>query len=122
MSTARCVLSDFLNNKSGHISQEHVRQKTVIVIDVLIVYGSQFRHVFEKGLYELGKSSYGIYLLHSTVLMFFARAFQKYTPWILAYPPLFLLVLVALAVGVPFLLMRVVARSPLRRSYRYLFG
>ena len=75
-----------------------------------------------KALYELGKASYGIYLLHSTALVFFSRALQKLTPWLLAYQVVFLWVLVALAVGVPFLFMRIVARSPLRRSFRYLFG
>lgn len=77
---------------------------------------------FSKGLYELGKSSYGIYLLHSTVLVFFARALQKYAPWLLAYQVVFLWVLVILATGVPFFFMKAVAKSPMRKYYRYLFG
>ena len=77
---------------------------------------------FSKGLIELGKSSYGIYLLHSSALEFSARAMQRFIPWLMAYQVVFLWVLVALAVGTPFLLMKTVARSPLRRYYRYLFG
>lgn len=77
---------------------------------------------FSRALYELGKSSFGIYLLHTTLLIFFSRALQKYTPWLLAYQVVFLWVLVALAVSLPFLFMKAVARSPLKGFHRYLFG
>jgi len=73
-------------------------------------------------IYQLGRASFGIYLLHQPVLEFIARAIQKFVPWILAYQVLFLPLIVALAVGGPLLFMTAVARSPVRKSYRYLFG
>ena len=43
-------------------------------------------------------------------------------PGVMAWPLLFQLLLVILAVGLPWLLMTLVARSPARRLYPYLFG
>jgi len=77
---------------------------------------------FAKHLYQLGSRSYGIYLLHPTVLKFVARFLQKFAPWILAYQMLYLPVLIILAAGGPLVFMKCVAKSPVRRSYRYLFG
>jgi peptidoglycan/LPS O-acetylase OafA/YrhL len=71
---------------------------------------------------QLGKKSYGIYLIHPTVLEFVARLIQQFLPWMLAYQVLFQPVLVVSAIGAPVLLMATVARSPARRAYRYLFG
>lgn len=75
-----------------------------------------------KMVYDLGRASFGIYLLHTSVLEFSARAIQKFFPQLLAYPVVFQVVLVALAVTVPMALMAVVTKSPLRTYYRYLFG
>ena len=75
-----------------------------------------------KEIYWLGGASYGIYLLHPKVLEFSAKAMQKFVPWILAYHVLFQLTLVVLGVGGPLLFMTLVAKSPARRAYRYLFG
>jgi len=72
--------------------------------------------------YDLGRASFGIYLLHTTALEFFARAIQKFVPQMLAYPVFFQLILVVLAVAGPLVVMAVVARSPARAYYRYLFG
>lgn len=72
--------------------------------------------------YELGRASFGIYLLHVTALEFFARATQKFVPQLLAYPVFFQLILAVFAVAAPFAVMAVVARSPARAYYRYLFG
>jgi len=77
---------------------------------------------FPKLGYELGGATFGIYLLHRPVLEFSARATQKFLPQVLAYPVVFQMLLMVLAVGVPFAFMRLVARSPAKRWYRYLFG
>ncbi|MCL4294775.1 MAG: acyltransferase [Anaerolineae bacterium] len=71
---------------------------------------------------QLGKNSYGIYLLHFTVLEVVARLIRQIIPWILAHQIIFQPLLVAMAIGVPLLFMTLVSRSPARRSYRYLFG
>jgi peptidoglycan/LPS O-acetylase OafA/YrhL len=75
-----------------------------------------------KTVHQLGKSSYGIYLLHPKVLEFIARVVRQITPWILAYQIVFCSSLVVVGVGVPFLFMTAVSKSPARRAYRYLFG
>jgi len=72
--------------------------------------------------YQLGRASFGIYLLHSTVLEFSARSIQKYAPQLLAYPVVFQLSLVLLAVGLPMLIMKAIDKSPMRKAHRYLFG
>jgi peptidoglycan/LPS O-acetylase OafA/YrhL len=77
---------------------------------------------FSKTIYELGLASFGIYLLHTTALEFFARVIRKLTPWLLAYQGVFMCVVTALAVAGPFLFMKLVSKSPLRKYHRYLFG
>ncbi len=77
---------------------------------------------YSKLIYELGRASFGIYLLHTTALEFFARAIQKFLPGILAYQNLFQVFLTILSVAGVWLFMMVVAKSPVRKSYRYLFG
>ena len=80
------------------------------------------RFSFSKGVYNLGRASFGIYLLHTSVLELSARAIQKFVPQILAYPVVFQIVLVILAVAGPLALMAVVTRSTIRVHYRHLFG
>ncbi len=84
-----------------------------------------FEHVqlpLSKVWYNLGRASFGIYLIHTTVLEITARATQKYAPQLLAYPVSFQILLVIVAVGVPFAAMTMVSRSPAKTKYRYLFG
>ena len=83
--------------------------------DKLTVPLSSFFH-------ELGRKTYGIYLLHYAVLEFSARVIRQIVPHLLAYQVLFALVLVSLGAGLPLLFMIAVSKSPLRRYYRYLFG
>ncbi|MFW6116591.1 MAG: acyltransferase family protein, partial [bacterium] len=77
---------------------------------------------FSKGLYQLGRAVFGIYLLHPKVLEFVARVVQKFTPWMLAHQVLFQPTLIVAALGVPLLFMTIVGKSPGRRFYRHLFG
>lgn len=79
---------------------------------------------FSEALGDLGTKSYGIYLVHSPVLEYGARAIYVLAPWMLAYQFLFVPVLVVLGLGVPLLFMAAVEwrRSPVRGSYRYIFG
>jgi peptidoglycan/LPS O-acetylase OafA/YrhL len=75
-----------------------------------------------KSLQDVGKASFGIYLMHSIVLEFVARASQKYIPWLLRYSVLFQVVMVAATVGGLWLFLTLVSRSPVRKYYRYVFG
>jgi surface polysaccharide O-acyltransferase-like enzyme len=75
-----------------------------------------------RRLSQLGKQSYGIYLLHYSIISFTARVVRQVAPELLAYQLLFVALLFALGLGGPLLLMTAVSRSPARRYYRYLFG
>jgi len=77
---------------------------------------------FSRTLYQLGKRSYGIYLLHPSIIEFVARVIRQITPSLLAYQILFVPLLFVVGLGVPLLLMVAVTKSPGRRYYRYLFG
>ena len=79
---------------------------------------------FSQALGDLGGKSYGVYLVHSPVLEYGARAIYALTPWMLAYQFLFVPVLVILGLGIPLLFMAAVEwrRSPVRGSYHYIFG
>jgi len=86
-----------------------------LAFDKVTIPGSKMFH-------QLGKSSFGIYLLHPIVLEFVARVIRQIVPWMLAPQVVFALLLVVMAVGGPLLFMTAVSRSPARRFYRYLFG
>ena len=72
--------------------------------------------------HNLASRMFGIYLVHSIILEVAARATQKYVPGLLAHVVLFQLVIVSVAVVGSILVMEAVARSPLRRYSKYLFG
>lgn len=73
-------------------------------------------------LYRLGMRSFGIYLLHPLILEIASRGIRQVLPQFLAYPVLFGTFNFALALGGSLLLMELVAKSPARKYYRYLFG
>ena len=75
-----------------------------------------------RTVHQLGRSAFGIYLLHPKVLEFAARVIRQIAPWILAHQVIFSSLLVVMGIGVPFLFMTAVSKSPVRRAYRYLFG
>lgn len=78
---------------------------------------------FPRGISEVGKRSYAIYLLHLKTMQFFGRVIRQIAPWMLAHQVLlFKPLMFAIGLGVPLLFMALVARLPARRVYRYLFG
>ena len=77
---------------------------------------------FSKTLYQLGGKSYGVYLLHMKMLEFTGRMVYHFAPALLAHLVLYEAILLVAGLGGPLLLMSLVARSPLRRYYRYLFS
>ncbi len=82
---------------------------------------SQFPH--SATLAELSKRSYGVYLVHMSVIDTAARAVRWFTPGVLAYQAFLVPMLAAIGLAVPLLAMAIVRRwAPLARSYRYLFG
>lgn len=79
-----------------------------------IPYANQLRN--------LGAKSYGIYLMHSLVLIAVARGIYHFAPMLLGIQIIFQTVLVAAGVLVPLAAMWVVKNSPARPAYAYLFG
>lgn len=73
---------------------------------------------------DLGGKSFGIYLAHSPVLEYTARAIYLLAPWILAHQILFQPILIFMGLAVPLLLMHIarLERSPVRVYYQYIFG
>jgi peptidoglycan/LPS O-acetylase OafA/YrhL len=71
---------------------------------------------------NIGKKSYGIYLIHSPVLIYTSRIVYHILPGLLAYQFIFLPLLILIALGIPLALMNGINRSPVRTSYNYLFG
>jgi membrane-bound acyltransferase YfiQ involved in biofilm formation len=71
---------------------------------------------------SIGTKSYGIYLVHSPVLIYTSKLVYHLLPGLMAYQFLFLPILIILALGIPLALMSGVNRSPVRTTYNYLFG
>lgn len=75
-----------------------------------------------KAFYYLGSRTYGIYLLHMKLMEIIGRASYHFFPWLLAHQIAYQPILLLCGLGGPLLFMTVIARSPARNYYRYLFG
>lgn len=71
---------------------------------------------------NVGIKSYGVYLVHSLVLLITSKVIYNLAPTLLAFPFIYLLILVVTGLGVPLVLMGLVNKLPLRRYYEYIFG
>lgn len=71
---------------------------------------------------KLGTHSYGLYLCHYPVLGIIAEVVGRAVPWVVSQGWLLLPLLFALTVTSAMLMMEGVARLPVKRFYRYLFG
>lgn len=85
---------------------------------------SEVKIPFTDELSDLGSKSFGIYLAHSPVLEYTARAIYLLAPWLLASQFLLQPILVAMGLGIPLLLMHLAnsERLPVRSYYQYIFG
>jgi peptidoglycan/LPS O-acetylase OafA/YrhL len=80
-------------------------------------------HIFtSKRIIKIGQRSYGIYLVHVLVLTYLSKILYHVAPWIFGFQFLYQSILIAAGIGVPMLLMEIMARSPARRYYKYVFG
>ncbi|MCZ7570645.1 MAG: acyltransferase [Ardenticatenaceae bacterium] len=75
-----------------------------------------------KELSLLGGKSLGIYLSHAPMMYVAAVIMYRVAPWILGYQVLYQTVLITVGVGGALLLMSVLDKSRVRRTYRYAFG
>lgn len=77
---------------------------------------------FSGLLYRLGVNTLGIYLMHKSVLLVAPKIIYHALPVILGMQFIYQPILVALAVGLPFLFMLAIQRLPVRKYHRILFG
>ncbi len=80
------------------------------------------RFVLPNQVASIGVKSYGIYLMHAPLMEYTSRFIYHFAPWVLGKQILFQPIIISISLGVPLLFMAVVRRSPLKRSYPYLFG
>lgn len=73
-------------------------------------------------LYQLGVDTLGIYLIHQVVLLFAPKLVYHFLPFVLGIQAIYQPLLIAVAVGVPLLLMAITRRLPVRKYYRIVFG
>lgn len=78
--------------------------------------------LFSKPLYQLNKKIFGIYLIHWKVIEFSVLAIVSIAPWVVSRQMFLQPILIILGVSVPFVFMEAVAKSRVKRFYRYLFG
>lgn len=80
--------------------------------------------ILKSGLVQdLGKRSYGIYLLHLPIIDLGARGVRKIAPGMLAHQAVLVPFLFVVGLGLPLLAMTALSRAKrARRAYRYLFG
>jgi surface polysaccharide O-acyltransferase-like enzyme len=77
---------------------------------------------FSPTVKKLGTHSYGLYLCHYPILGIIAMVIERLMPWLASQAWLLLPLLFVLTVVCAMLLMEGIARLPLKRFYRYLFG
>lgn len=78
--------------------------------------------IFTKQAYWLGSRSYGIYLVHWKAMEFIARLIYHFAIFLLGIQLLFQPILLVFGLGVPVLVIYYLLKSPLRKTYPYLFG
>jgi peptidoglycan/LPS O-acetylase OafA/YrhL len=89
---------------------------------VIFVGFERMKLPMNRAISQLGTKSFGIYLVHSLALTYTAKLVYHLAPQILGATWIFQLILYAAGLGIPLLLMEIVARSPARRFYSLLFG
>ena len=92
-----------------------------MIIVVVIAFGARWS-AFTERVEEVGRRSYGVYLVHSLVLVYGARGVYAILPRMLEHGVLFFVFLVVTGLGVPLVAMNVLRNSRLRGAYRYVFG
>lgn len=77
---------------------------------------------FSNVIYRIGVATLAIYLMHQTILLILPRLVYHGAPFILRYQFIYQPLLIAIAIGIPLILMELTKRSPIRKHYRILFG
>ena len=77
---------------------------------------------FSNLIYRIGRASFGIYLVHFTVMAYLPKAIYHLVPKLMGIQILFQIVLILFSIGIPLLLMEIIRKSPISKYYRYIFG
>jgi probable poly-beta-1,6-N-acetyl-D-glucosamine export protein len=75
-----------------------------------------------KTISQIGTKSFGVYLVHSLALIYTSKLIYHFIPGILGVQWIFQPILYVAGLGIPLLLMEIIARTPARRFYSLLFG
>lgn len=75
-----------------------------------------------KSLEAIGKNTYGLYLTHLLVVDLALVALYSWMPWLIPLPLLTVAIIFLLAMAIPLGAMKLLAGSPARPVYRYVFG
>jgi peptidoglycan/LPS O-acetylase OafA/YrhL len=75
-----------------------------------------------RQLEKIGRRSYGIYLTHLIVLDLVLLVLSSWMPWTFNHPGLLYPFLILFALQAPLFVMGRLARPPMLRTYRYVFG
>jgi len=110
----------------GHIRGGYFTIPMTIYVITFIFTFIAFEEIsipYSKTVLQLGRRSYGIYLMHVLPVRFvMPKVVYHLLPWALGHQILYQPILVISAVGLPYLFMSFVAKSRFRGAYRYLFG
>jgi peptidoglycan/LPS O-acetylase OafA/YrhL len=82
----------------------------------------EFIPPFPEQLAYLGVLSYGIYLIHWSVLEYISKIIIHFLPRLTGFQILMQPILIVCGAVLPIIFMTLVKRSPIRQYYRYLFG
>jgi peptidoglycan/LPS O-acetylase OafA/YrhL len=77
---------------------------------------------FADRIEHVGRHSYGVYLVHSIVLVYGARAVYHVVPALLEQGLMFFVFLSLVGLAVPLIAMRVMKESRVKGAYKYVFG
>jgi peptidoglycan/LPS O-acetylase OafA/YrhL len=116
------ILSDYTSGRGWSGPQTITSHGYAIFFILCFLAFERLRFPFPKFFEWLGRNSLGIYLMHVIVLEFVSRSIAHLSPCLLGCAWLFQFSLVVLAIALPLALMQAVKISPVRCSYRYLFG
>ncbi len=124
LSVVEYQVADFINGEAwiGPSFSGFSRNFYILAFLLYVLSLDKISPTMMKHFTALGTKSLGIYLANIPFIYVLAVLMYRLTPWVLGNQLLYQTALFAIGLGGPLLLMRLVQRSPLRGSYRYLFG
>ena len=118
------LVADYLNGDVwiGPSFSGITRNIYILGFILLILATKESSIPFEDFLSNLGAKSLGIYMANIPAIYLTAVLMYRLTPWALGMQFIYQAILILVGLGGPLLLMWLVRETPIRTSYRYLFG